>query len=104
MESSSNLRMFCDEHSPKADPRWKERELNFFTDKLVKRGFATGDPKVHIEHMWVEVTGIEGEKLVGTLANDPVWCEELCFGDTVLVDRADIESVFDKTSRQEVQP
>lgn len=101
-ESASNIAMMCSEHSPKPDPRWAEKPLEFFVGKFVKTGFLVIHPisnKETLEHMWVEVTGVDAEtkRLVGALNNEPVYATELILGDTVFVDPARIEAVLGKS-------
>jgi uncharacterized protein YegJ (DUF2314 family) len=62
----------------------------------VKVALATADGA--LEHLWVEVTSIEGETVKGTLNNDPVGDVGLKYGDEVTVKRTDVEdwAVFRK--------
>lgn len=55
----------------------------------VKTGFPTPDGGV--EHMWVAVDRWEGDRLVGTLANDPEQIPSLKCGDRAEVAEADLE-------------
>ncbi len=43
--------------------------------------------------MWVHVTRVKGERLIGTLADDPVLVKHLKHGDTVGLTRQQVEMV-----------
>ena len=45
------------------------------------------------EHMWVQVTDVHGDFLVGILSNDPVGACGFRNGDRVFVARGEIEDV-----------
>jgi uncharacterized protein YegJ (DUF2314 family) len=42
------------------------------------------------EYMWVKVTNVTGDKLEGTLNNDPVRVKNIKCGDLVLFDKGDV--------------
>jgi len=44
--------------------------------------------------MWVLVADIEGDNLVGTLNNEPVYVTHVGYGDRVVLSRVQIEAVY----------
>ena len=59
---------------------------------FVKTAFSQGG---RTEHMWVELTLVQDEALVGTLANDPVHLS-LTYGMVVTVDRKLVQEYMAK--------
>jgi Uncharacterized protein conserved in bacteria (DUF2314) len=92
-EPASNIRVVCAVHGSHPDPQWALKPSNFFIGKYVKLGFRTDDGRA-LEHMWVEVTGISGDFLVGNLNNDPVACSYLKDGTALEFTKDEIEGVF----------
>ena len=77
-----------------AQTGWNAFVASFRADKPglvhdVKVGLPTSAG--NREHVWVEVTSIQGTTVKGTLANDPVADLGLKFGDKVSVKRSDVE-------------
>ncbi len=94
MESLGNIRRVCSEHASKPEPFWSTMPPEFFVGKYVKVAFKSDHLDfAELEHMWVEVMSVSGDKLVGKLDNDPITCNLNC-GDTVEVTLAQIESVI----------
>jgi uncharacterized protein YegJ (DUF2314 family) len=63
-------------------------------DDFVKLIFQQGGAMP--ERMWVLVTEVDGDKLCGTLANEPINMESLAYGDEVLFGAEHIVSVLDR--------
>ena len=59
----------------------------------VKLGFECEDEELGGERMWVEVT-TTGEKLTGTVGNDPIVIPELKFGDEVRFEHRHIIGLY----------
>jgi hypothetical protein len=70
------------------DYRYTTMKLDEFVGRLVKVRLQSADSKP--ETMWVDVTGVEGHRLIGKLDNDPVCVTHLKYGDTVYVWRTEI--------------
>jgi hypothetical protein len=70
------------------DPRFAHMKLGDFVGRSIKVCFQSADS--HPEIMWVEVTGVEGHRLVGKLDNVPVCVTHLKCGDIVHVWRTEI--------------
>lgn len=85
-----NVQWVCADHAPRPNPEWQKFPLPWFVGKCVKRAFAEHD---HIEHMWVRVTGVDGSRLIGLLANPPASLTNVTFGDPVIVELSEIEAV-----------
>jgi uncharacterized protein YegJ (DUF2314 family) len=98
-ESANNIGVTCAAHAPQPIARWACEKPEFFIGKFVKKGFQTGRSDYLLEHMWVEVKGVENGKLFGNLTNDPVICTVLKDGDAVLVTLDEIESVMTSEGR-----
>ena len=75
----------------KSEPLYAAKPLAWFVGRLVKMAFTTSPERT--EHMWVAVTGVEGESLVGTLGNDSLFGSNFRKGDRVVLDRTEIEAV-----------
>jgi hypothetical protein len=71
------------------DPRYAAVPLESFVGEHVKIAFQSA----RVEHMWVLVTHVENDNLVGTLANEPAWVCDVKYGDRVVLDRAQIEDI-----------
>lgn len=71
---------------------YDDRPLDWFVERGVKIAFAAagGWP----EHMWVAVTGVDGDRLVGELDNHPVGVPDLKCGDRVELGRGQVEAVY----------
>ena len=61
----------------------------------VKIAFPAVDLYVSREHIWVKVKSVNAKRkrLVGTLANHPVSCPDLKYGDRVVFGRDEIEEI-----------
>lgn len=97
-EPMANIRMFCEKHAPKPDEKLAKVKAEAFVGRHVKIGFKTlSDPMVRVEHMWVKVKAIDVKagKLVGNLANDPLFATHMKCGQRVTVNRDEIEAVTD---------
>lgn len=86
----TNVRLVSSEAFP-PESLYASRPLEWFCGRAVKTAFQAADARV--EHMWVQITHIEDEKLVGTLDNEPIWVEQMQLGDTVKLRRTQIEAV-----------
>ena len=69
--------------------RWPEFVGAFVGRKMghhfaIKRGFASGKEKDHQEFMWVQVTDIREDRIVGVLDNAPVYVKGVKAGDRVV--------------------
>ena len=85
-----NIRMLePDECLP--DSMYTRRPLEWFVGRTVKIAFEI-DTAIG-EHMWVTVTHIEEDHLVGTLTNDPAVIESLQHGDEVTMTPSQVEAV-----------
>lgn len=73
------------------DPAYKLLPLTYFVGRSVKVPFQTEDNPV--EHMWVSVTGVDGDRLIGTLDSDPV-ATSLRYGDEVHVSPSEVVMVY----------
>lgn len=59
--------------------------------RVIKKGFPPSQPgDIGEEWMFVEITGVEGGKLVGVLLNHPRFATHLGRGDSVVLDEAEI--------------
>lgn len=59
--------------------------------RVIKKGFPSRQPgDIGEEWMFVEITGVEGGKLVGVLLNHPQFATHLRRGDNVVLDEAEI--------------
>jgi uncharacterized protein YegJ (DUF2314 family) len=56
----------------------------------IKRGFASGRDNGHQEYMWVQVTEIQEDRIVGLLDNDPVYVQGVKAGDRVMSRAAEV--------------
>jgi hypothetical protein len=99
MEDPKNIAMYCDKHAPK--PIKFTGDPKTLIGAHVKLRFATGVPPTAEaakrwpsgEHMWVKVSGFDGETLTGTLDNEPVFIEDIELGDEVEFTLDEIEDV-----------
>lgn len=71
---------------------YRDRAPKWFVGKAVKVAFA--GPGGVAEHMWVDVTGVEGGRLVGTLDSKPALVRDVKFGDRVEVTPDQVEDVY----------
>ena len=71
---------------------YDDRPLEWFVGRAVKMAFGSAGGSA--EHMWVAVTGVEGDRLVGELDNDPVGVPQLKCGDRVELGRGQVEAVY----------
>jgi uncharacterized protein YegJ (DUF2314 family) len=96
-EPIANIAMYCKKHAPKPDARLAKANPQTFIGRHVKIGFKATDLHVGIEHMWVKVRAVQTKtgKLIGVLANDPLFCPGLKNGNRVIFNRDEIEAVMD---------
>ena len=73
------------------DPDYTSLPPESLVGRLIKVPFQTGDSPV--EHMWVTVSGFDGNTLIGKLDSDPVVTDDLQHGDEVRVSRKSIVAV-----------
>ena len=92
MENTNNIALICRDCS---DERTKE-----FQSKFNKYSLKVGDfiktkfnNKKDNEHMWVQITSIVKDGIIGKLANEPIIMNNLCLGDKVKVKFKDIEDL-----------
>ena len=88
--NESNIRL-VHELAMRPDPYYASLPLEWFIDRNVKMAFQSRDSRP--EHMWVAITHIEGDYLVGTLNSIPSSVDGLALGDRVVVSRVWIEAV-----------
>jgi len=50
---------------------------------IVKFGFATGNPDMENEFMWLQVASINGDSVTGILDNEPAYTDDVAYGDRV---------------------
>lgn len=93
-EPASNIRPVCRSCGLQPNPKYNKIPLIFFVGKYVKTKFTALDGGNN-EYMWSEITGVDGNNLVGKLNNDPVICTHLKDGDTVAVTRDQIIEATD---------
>jgi len=87
---NKNVRLVYEE-AIKPDSLYTKNPLDWFLGRCIKMAFQSATS--HVEHMWVKVTGVEGDDLVGELANDPVLVTHIRCGDRVILSRVQIEAV-----------
>jgi hypothetical protein len=73
------------------DPDYTSLPPECLVGRSIKVPFQTGENPV--EHMWVTVTGFNGNTLIGKLDSDPVVTDDLKYGDEVQVSRRSIVAV-----------
>jgi uncharacterized protein YegJ (DUF2314 family) len=81
-----------DEAMAEARRRWPEF-VAAFAKRRPLQGFAVKVPfreNDQTEHMWVEVSQLDGETIHGKLANEPKMIANLRLSDSVIVDLADV--------------
>lgn len=73
---------------------WQEQNAKtvIVPGDLVRKAFV-GDNN-RDEHMWVEVTKVEGNVITSTLANDPLHMKDIKYGDKVVFDRSEISQLL----------
>lgn len=74
------------------DSLYTQRPLEWFVGRCVKMAFQSAESGV--EHMWVNITHVEGDNLVGSLDNHPVLVTHVGYGDRVVLSRVQIEAVY----------
>lgn len=89
-ESTTNIR-YVHQNAIKPDPVFARKPLNWFVGRAVKMCFQSAESIP--EHMWVLVTHVEQDYLVGSLDNYPVEVTHLKHGDRVVLSRVQIECV-----------
>ena len=72
--------------------------MKWFLGKRVKKRFPTTDTDgaPTYEHLWVRVTGVIGQRLVGTLESAPGPRSRLKTGARVMLAKTDIEEVLEE--------
>lgn len=88
--SDGNVRLVHEE-SIKPDSIYSKRTMHWYLGRCVKIAFQSAESPV--EHMWVKITEIDGNDLVGVLDNDPAYVYHVRFGDRVTLNRTQIEAV-----------
>ncbi len=89
-ENPSNVRL-VHEDAIHPDSTYAKRPMEWFIGRKIKMAFQSANSKV--EHMWVSVSHVDGDDLVGTLVNDPLFVENVASGDVVKLRRVQIEAV-----------
>jgi Uncharacterized protein conserved in bacteria (DUF2314) len=92
-EPLSNIVRVCADCAPTPNPRYRRQPMRAFIGKHCKVAFHD---EGRIEHMWVRCTGLANAncfKLEGTLDNFPAHVTNVEYGDSVVFNRSDIESV-----------
>lgn len=93
----NNIQIFCKDHGPQAG-EYTGKPPGDFIGKLVKRVFQAKKspiPGMISEHMWVKIHDINGNRLIGTLDNQPILDVGLKYGDMVTVELTEIEDIMD---------
>lgn len=70
------------------------QSLEWFIGKAAKIALQTVNSRV--EHVWIRVERVEGNELEGFILNEPLFLEEIQFGDSVRFRRTEIEAVETK--------
>jgi hypothetical protein len=95
-----NVKMKCEDHAPKSNPRWLKKKPEWFVGRYVKIAFPAVNPASGhktFEHMWVQVLETrEDGRLAGRLANAPVFRVRVNIGDWVDFGLDRIEDVLPK--------
>lgn len=86
----TNVRLVHEE-AIKPDSLYAKRPLDWFVGRKVKMAFQSATSIV--EHMWVAVSHVDGDDLVGKLGNEPVFVENIAMGDLVKLRRVQVEAV-----------
>ena len=86
----SDVRLLCKRCS-RPDPRYAGVPLDRFVGRHVK--IALGPQDTSCENMWVKVTGVAGERLVGLLTSKPAFLRTIRTGDRVELARTQIIDV-----------
>jgi len=99
-EPLSNVGSVCSEHAPKPG-KYAGQEAKQFVGKIVKMGFKAFHPytgRQTIEHMWVKVTRVDQNSLVGKLDNEPILVTEpyVQLGDIITLTVDQIEDVVEE--------
>lgn len=87
-KSQGNVRMICGDHYM-SDPEVQGKPLSWFVGKLVKLRFTISGRPTNSELMWVAVTSIREDGLVGTLTNEPLYADHCC-GDEIVFRREEV--------------
>lgn len=88
---TDEIKIICNECSPKPDPRYTKKDPQDFLGHFIKKGFPAKN--YGREHLWVRIIGFRGKKtLIGIIDNDPVDCNHKR-GDKVRVTLKEIEDV-----------
>lgn len=87
-EPGSNVRVVCSGcYQP--DPEVQGKPLAWFVGKLVKLEFPVPGEPPNGELMWVAVTSVRGDELVGLLDNDPLFADQ-SYGDEIVFGRDEV--------------
>jgi uncharacterized protein YegJ (DUF2314 family) len=86
-ENDENVRPVCDDCIQESRQRFQEEEHIIEPNDFIKTTFRDGTFK---ESMWVKVTEVNEETIIGTLYNHPHFIEGLDFGDAVVVKRDEV--------------
>lgn len=90
-EKVDNLRR-VHESAISPDPLYTKLPLDWFVGRHIKMAFRGATRRV--EHMWVEIVGIDGFQLVGTVANEPVVATEFQYGQQITLSATQVEAVL----------
>jgi len=90
MENKQNIELI---HKDCSDKRKKNFQKTFDkysleVGKFVKKEFRENK---EVEHMWVKITALKSNKLIGILDNEPILLRNLKLGDVVEVKFNEIE-------------
>lgn len=92
-EPRSNVFHTCAAHAARPRPELHGFPPEQYIGLFVKRAFPVKGVENSREHMWVKVTGHDGNTLIGELNNDPVYEVGYACGDEVRFEITDIEAV-----------
>jgi len=100
-EPLTNIGVVCGECASRPQEKYQKMPAESFLGRIVKLSFAPDleayNQGYKWEHMWVRVNGVcEGNRLMGSLDNDPVSCSELQVEDTVFFTTESIEDVYEE--------
>ena len=88
--SNGNVRLVHEE-AIKPECMYNKKPLHWYVGRCVKIAFQSA--KSPVEHMWVRITDVDENDLIGVLDNYPVSVIHLRYGDRVTLNRTQIEAV-----------
>ena len=93
----NNIRTYCADHAPKPIELDKSQVTpESLIGRHVKIGVVVaklGARAPDKEHIWIKINSVEGEKLIGTIDNNPTYIP-FKLGETVSITIDEIEHIF----------